>query len=53
MIAAKFKYMGDEIRSKPLNNISRVREGIRRDLIKIDLWKLLCLKHIIFIDCIE
>jgi hypothetical protein len=26
--------MGDEIRSKPLNNISRVREGIRRDLIK-------------------
>jgi hypothetical protein len=26
--------MGDEIRTKPLNNISRVMEGIRRDLIK-------------------
>jgi hypothetical protein len=26
--------MGDEIRSKPLNNISRVMEGTRRDLIK-------------------
>jgi len=29
--------MGDEIRSKPLNNISKVMEGIRRDLIKINL----------------
>jgi hypothetical protein len=45
--------MGDEIRSKPLNNISKVMEGIRRDLIKIDLWKFSCLKHIIFIECIE
>jgi hypothetical protein len=27
--------MGDEIRSKPLNNPSRVRKGIRRNLIKI------------------
>jgi len=34
MIAAKFKYMGDEIRSKPLNNISRVMDGIREGLIK-------------------
>jgi hypothetical protein len=28
--------MGDEIRTEPLNNISRVMEGIRRDLIKIN-----------------
>jgi hypothetical protein len=26
--------MGEEIRSKPLNNPSKVMEGIRRDLIK-------------------
>jgi hypothetical protein len=45
--------MGDEIRSKPLNNISRVMEGIRRDLIKIDSCKLSSLKPIIFIECIE
>jgi hypothetical protein len=32
--------MRDEIRSKPLNDISRVMEGIRRDLIKIGSGKL-------------
>jgi hypothetical protein len=45
--------MRDEIRSKPLNDISRVMEGIRRDLIKIDSWKFPYSKRIIFIDCIE
>jgi hypothetical protein len=45
--------MGDEIRTKPLNNISRVVEGIRRDLIKIYSGKLSSLLHIIFIECIE
>jgi hypothetical protein len=45
--------MGEKIRSKPLNNPSRVKVGIRRDLIKTGSWKLSCLKHIIFIECIE